>query len=346
MQHKKRLLHLLLVMLSCGILASVSCTKAWQDTSLPDEKPAAPAAGTAHPWKGKTGLMIAVVEANNNYFGNVLCYKDKAGKYMFDLAFPFSANINIDKRSTVPDPAAPGKTISNPNYSKAYVQYNPQHVAMMKPGGVFDQIKAAGMPVGLSILGNHDEAGWNNFKTLADATAFAQIVAKEVREKGFKAILADDEYSNDVSNAHPASYVMVMSEIKRLLPDIYLVYYQLGGGATPYTKPDGTTIKMGDIADAIFCPYYPQYPDNSYLTTFGFQKNKWFAANREDAYDTTYAATAKADGIGGVFFFNVQGQSSLDLYKPFARSLKNMTLADPSGCLYGGVFDGVNDKVR
>lgn len=291
--------------------------------------------------------MIAAVEANDHYFANVLCYKDQTGKFMFDMAFPFSANINIDPRSTVPDPAAPGKMISNTNYGKAYIQYNAQHIAMMKPGGVFDKVKAAGMPVGLSILGNWDQAGWNNFKTLADATAFAGIVAQEVREKGFKAILADDEYSLRVTNPHPGSYVMVMSEIKRLLPDIFLVYYQIGGGASPYTKPDGRTIKMGDIADAIICPFYPQYPDERYLTTYGFQKSKWFATSKETDTDPAYAQKAKADGIGGMFFFDVRGElGSPSIYEPFAQKMKNMTLADPSGCLYGDEFPGVNDQVR
>jgi hypothetical protein len=304
------------------------------------------ATDTSNPWKGKTGLIIAAVEVNEHYFPNVLCYKDKAGKFMFDMAFPFSANINIDQRKTVPDPAAPRKTISNTNYGKAYVQYNAQHIAMMKPGGVFDKVKAAGMPVGLSILGNWDKAGWNNFRTLADATAFAEIVAKEVREKGFKAILADDEYSLSVPDAHPASYVMVMSEIKRLLPDIFLCYYQIGGGNIPYTKPDGTTIKMGDIADAIICPFYPQYPAGDYLTRYGFQKNKWFATGNEDAYDPDYATQAKTDGIGGLFFFNVRGQASSPLvYAPFAKGLKDMTLAGPTG-LYSPEFSGVNDVIR
>nr|WP_295877462.1 hypothetical protein [uncultured Chitinophaga sp.] len=347
---KKRLLYFPLVMLSCSILANVSCNKTWdsEETSPAVDQPAAPAASATHPWTGKTGLMIAAVEANDHYFANVLCYKDKTGKFMFDLSFPFSANINIDKRSTVPDPATPGKTITNTNYGKAYVQYNEQHIAMMKPGGVFDKVKAAGMPVGLSILGNWDEAGWDNFKTLADATAFAEVVAKEVKEKGFKAILADDEYSYGASSSHPASYVMVMSEIKRLLPDIYLVYYQIGGGSTPYTKPDGTTVRMGDIADAIICPGYPQYPDKSYSSIYGFSKNKWFATNKEIYnYDTTYAQKAKADGIGGIFFFDVRGRvSSTPVYKPFARTLKNMTLVDPSGCLYEDEFTGVNDKIR
>jgi hypothetical protein len=350
MEKQKRLLYSAIVMFMPCILASISCNKPEQNISSAVIKPVEEhtAAGLTHPWAGKTNLMIAAVEANDHYFPNVLCYKDESGKFMFDLAIPFSANINIDQRLTLPDPANPGKTITNTNYGKAYIQYNSQHIAMMKPGGVFDKVKSAGMPVGLSILGNHDQAGWNNFKNLADATAFAEIVAKEVREKGFKAIMADDEWSKSVSNADPASYVMVMSEIKRLLPDIFLCYYQYGGGATPYTKPDGTTIKMGDVADVIICPYYPQYPEDVYSSLWGFSKNKWFASCSEShGYEASFAKRAKADGIGGIFFYDVRGRSSSPgVYQPFAKALKNMTLADPSGCLYGSEFSGVNDEVR
>ena len=63
---------------------------------------------------GKKYLMIALVEANDHYFPNVNCYRDQNGKPVFDLAFPFSANLNI-----------------NPSTGKAYVQYNPEHQAML-----------------------------------------------------------------------------------------------------------------------------------------------------------------------------------------------------------------------
>lgn len=45
MQNKKRLPHLPLVMLSCGILAGVSCIKAREALSPVADKPVAPAAG-------------------------------------------------------------------------------------------------------------------------------------------------------------------------------------------------------------------------------------------------------------------------------------------------------------
>lgn len=274
----------------------------------------------------KKNMMIAIVEVNDHLFANVNCYKDQNGKPLFDLAFPFSANMNID-----------------PATGKAYVFYNPQHQAMIRLG-VFDQVRNAGVPVGLSILGNHDDAGWSNFKTLEDATAFAQIVAREVRQKKFAAVLSDDEYSNSVSGAHPASYVMVMSEIKRLLPATYLCYYRYGGGATPYNGK-----KMGDAADVAFGAFYPEYPSNAYLTTYGFPKSKWFPSCSETdggfADPAATVAQAKADGLGGFMFYNVWGRAnSPGFYSPYVTALKGKTLTVANGCLNPNQQDFINGQ--
>lgn len=274
---------------------------------------------------GKKYLMVGIVEANDHYFPNVSAYLDQNGKPVFDLAFPFSANMNID-----------GST------GKAAVTYNPEWKAMLS-NGTFRKVQNAGVPVGLSILGNHDAAGWSNFANLADATNFAQLVAIEVRKYGFSAILADDEYSNPVSNADPNSYVMVMSEIKRLLPDIYLCYYAFGGGS-------GETYNgkmMGDVADAIFPPFYPEYPESYYPSYFGFPLNRQFASCSETAGGfTDPAATAnqlKQDGCKGFMFYSVWGTTtSVSFYAPYFSAFKGQTVTAIPGTLNGQQADFIN----
>ncbi|HEY0271842.1 MAG TPA: hypothetical protein VGC22_01600, partial [Chitinophaga sp.] len=199
----------------------------------------------------KKNMMVAIVEVNDHAFANVNCFVDANGKPMFDLAFPFSANLNI-----------------NPNTGKAYVSYNPEHQAMLRLG-TFTAVMRKGVPVGLSLLGNHDDAGFSNFTSLEDARDFAQLVAIEVRKLGFSAVLTDDEYSNYVTDADPHSYLMFMLELKRLLPDIYLCYYMTGGGNGTYNGK-----QMGDIADALFTIFYPQYPGNR---PYGAPNSKTFA---------------------------------------------------------------------
>ena len=269
---------------------------------------------------GKKHMLVAVVEVNDHLFSNVSCYRDSAtGKPIFDLAFPFAANLNID-----------------PGTGKAYVSYNPEWQAMLA-NGTFTQVQNAGIPVGLSLLGNHDAAGWSNFANLADATAFAQLVAIQVRRYGFSAVLTDDEYSNYVSNADPNSYVMVMSEIKRLLPDIFLCYYDIGGGSGSYNGK-----QMGDIADANFPPFYPEYPSND----DNFPNSKTFASCSEtDGGFGDPVATAtqlKNEGRNGFMFYNVWAGGSF--YAPYVSGLKGLTLATPQGCLNGQEYDFINGQ--
>jgi hypothetical protein len=276
----------------------------------------------------KKNKMIAIVEANDHYFPNVLYYQDSVThKPVFDVAFPFSANMNI-----------------NSGTGKAYVFYNPEQTAMIQ-NGVMRYVQNQGMKVGLSILGNHDAAGWSNFTSIDDAKAFAQIVAYEVRTKNYAAVLSDDEYSNSVSGALSNSYVVAMAEIKNLLPDIYLCYYGYGGGSGSYNGK-----KMGEYADAMFSAYYPSDYTSTYVSSYGFTTGQCFPACSETGNFSNPLAEAqqvKANGQGGVMFYNVCGlTTSPNVYSPYAKGLKNITLYVPAGKLVAAQQDGINNTLQ
>lgn len=269
----------------------------------------------------KKNMMVAVVEVNNHYFPNVLYFQDSAtGKSIFDLAFPFSANLNIDL-----------------NTGKPYVSYNDQHKAMIRLG-VFDKVRNGGVPVGLSLLGNHDAAGFNNFASVADATEFAQKIAFEVRQKKFAALLTDDEYSQGPSQTPLSnSYVVLMSEIKRLLPDIFLCYYAYGGGSGEYNGK-----QLGDIVDAEFGAYYPQFNG----PVFNAPPGKWFPSCSETAGGFSNVPTtiinAKAAGYRGFMFYNVWKNTSF--YAPYAKDLKGITVVSPPGTINSNQYDFINGQ--
>lgn len=272
----------------------------------------------------KKNKMIAIVEVNDHFFPNVLYYLDSATrKPIFDLAFPFSANMNID-----------------PATNKAYVSYNPQHQEMLQKG-IFRQVMQGGVPVGLSLLGNHDAAGWGNFTSEADAIDFAQKVAFEVRQKGFSAVLSDDEYSGAPAGTPlPNSYVMAMYQIKQLLPDIFLCYYVYGGGSGTYKGK-----QMGDVADALFGAFYPQY----ITPVYNAPNSKMYPSTSEtDGGFGDVAGTvqrAKNDGYGGFMFYNVWGTSnSPSFYAPYLKALRGKTLYVPPGKLNGQQKDFINTR--
>ncbi len=278
----------------------------------------------------KKNKMIALVEVNDRYFPNVLYYQDAVThKPIFDVAFAFSANINI-----------------NPATGRPFVKYNTQMTAMNSVG-MLRYMQNQGMKVGLSLLGNWDPAGWTNFISIEDAKAFAQLVAIEVRNKGYSAILSDDEYtSGSYGTPLSNSYVVAMAEIKKLLPEVYVCYYIYGGNATGTYEGK----QMGDWVDAAFSPYYPSN-FVSQGAALGFPVNKVFAATSEtDGSDADKIGTAQkiaAAGQAGIMFFNVQGlATSSAFYGQYLQGLRGQSIYVPAGKLVPDIVSGVNNTIK
>lgn len=275
--------------------------------------------------------MIALVEVNDHYFPNTLYFQDAENhKSIFDLSFAFSANLNISVSTGRP-----------------YIKYNPEMTAMNQAGMIKHMIDN-GMKVGLSLLGNHDAAGWANFISIEDAKAFAQLVAIEVRSKGYSAVLSDNEYSSGNYGTPMANaYLVAMAEIKKLLPDIYLCYYVYATVASGGTY-EGKT--MGDWADAAFSPYYPSN-FVSEARGLGFPISKVYPASSET--DGSYpdpmatAQSIKAAGQPGFMFFNVCGRpTSANFYAPFLMGLRGQNIYVPSGKLVSEEKSGINNTIQ
>lgn len=274
----------------------------------------------------KKNLLIAYVEVNNRAFKNVTCYLGDDNKPVIDLAWIFAPNINID--------AATGK---------AKITYNRQVQALID-NGWHKYVQSKGVKVGMTILGNHDDAGFRNFRNLEEATAFAQHVAIEVRRLGLDAIDFDDEYSNSPSWANNQSFVMVVSEVKRLLPDKFVHCYIYGGaGSSVYNNK-----RMGDVADAGSSAYYPQIPS---IGSAGFPVGKLIASAKP--FSPSYSGFGNAEatckdlmtqGYRGVmlFDFNSFVTNSVDLLRPYVKGLKNQDVKEITGCPIRTESDDVN----
>ena len=110
---------------------------------------------TAAAAPAKTGpISIAYVEVNSNSMLNVGKYTlASGGGNVFDIAVIFAANINY-----------------NTSTDSAYLYYNPQVQSVLS--NVATQVRplqAKGIKVELSILGNHEGAGFANFPSQAAA---------------------------------------------------------------------------------------------------------------------------------------------------------------------------------
>lgn len=275
----------------------------------------------------KKNIIIGFVEVNNRYFPNVACYIDENGKPVIDLAMIFAPNINIDA-----------------NTGKAKITYNTQTAAVLNRG--FSRlVQTKGVKAGMCILGNHDDAGFRNFRNLAEATAFAQHVASEVRKYDLDAIGADDEYSNTPSWANDSSFVMVMSEIKRLLPDKLVFAYIFGGASSSRWNGKG----MGDVVDVGSTAFYPQHPSTSYESPTGmhFKKSQLLASSSQSYGGFSdvagECAALKAGGYKGMMLYDIRGIPAMQTFlAPYVTHLKGKTLSVVPGCLNPTENDLVN----
>ncbi|TKC61372.1 hypothetical protein FBD94_12610 [Pedobacter hiemivivus] len=270
----------------------------------------------------KKNILIAYVEVNNRAFKNVTCFLNDEGKPVIDLAWVFAPNINI-----------------NSGTKKAYITYNKQVQGLINKGYI-RYVQSKGIKVGMTLLGNHDNAGFRNFKNLEEATDFAQHVAIEVRRLGLDAIDFDDEYSENPSWANNESFVMVVSEIKRLLPDKFVHCYIFGGASASSYKGK----RMGDVADAGASAFYPQTPSPG---SAGFPIERLFPSTKPfsgGGYPEATLRSLMVQGYKGImmFDFNMFPNNYLDILKGYVKGVKEQNVIEIPGCVDRRESDDVN----
>ncbi len=270
----------------------------------------------------KKNILIAYVEVNNRAFKNVTCFVDEEGKPIIDLAWVFAPNINID-----------------PNTKKVKVTYNKQVQGLISKGYI-RYVQSKGIKVGMTLLGNHDNAGFRNFRDLGEAKEFAQHVAAEMRRLGLDAIDFDDEYSATPSWANNESFVMVVSEIKRLLPDKFVHCYIFGGASSSSYQGK----RMGDVADAGASAFYPQTPSPG---SAGFPVEKLIASTKpfsNGGYPEATLRSLMQQGYKGIMMFDFKANPDnyFDILKPYAKGVKEKNLVEIPGCVNRTENDDVN----
>jgi hypothetical protein len=182
--------------------------------------PSAAAQTTAAPAKSGP-ISVAYVEVNSNSMLNVGKYTlANGGSNVFDIAVIFAANIDY-----------------NTSTDSAYLYFNPQVQSVLD--NVSTQIRplqAKGIKVELSILGNHEGAGFANFPSQASAAAFAKQLSNAVTQYGLDGIDFDDEYAdygdNGTGQPNASSFVYLVSALRQDMPSKLITCYDIGPAAS------------------------------------------------------------------------------------------------------------------
>ncbi|MFD5214407.1 endo-beta-N-acetylglucosaminidase H [Microbacterium sp. NPDC058345] len=214
---------------------------------------AAPAAASADDAAtGDEPKRVVYVEVNNHDLANVADYTlEGTNRPVFDLAMIFAANINYDVER-----------------GEAYLHFNERVTETLQNAETqIRPLQERGTKVLLSVLGNHQGAGFANFTSRESAGAFADQLADAVETYGLDGIDFDDEWSKYGTNGTPqpnsTSFAYLLDELRdRLGPDKLITLYNIG---PTYDLTDWEATGAAENLDYSWNPYYgswnpPQVP--------------------------------------------------------------------------------------
>jgi hypothetical protein len=198
---------------------------------------------------------VVYVEVNNEELANVADYTlEGTSRPAFDMAMIFAANINYDVEK-----------------QQAYLHFNDQVTATLEQAETqIRPVQERGTKVLLSVLGNHQGAGFANFTSRESAAAFADQLADAVEQYGLDGIDFDDEWSgygaNGTAQPNATSFAYLLEELRdRLGPDKLITLYNIGPS---YDVTDWEGTGAAQHLDYSWNPYYgawnpPQLPGMS-----------------------------------------------------------------------------------
>ncbi|MEV4265058.1 endo-beta-N-acetylglucosaminidase H [Kribbella sp. NPDC049584] len=251
-------------------------------------------------------VTVAYIEVNNYSMLSAGKYTlANGGAQVIDVAVIFAANINYDG-------------------SNAYLFFNDQVTNVLN--NVATQVRPLqqkGIKVLLSVLGNHQGAGFANFPNQAAADAFAQQLADAVNQYGLDGIDFDDEYAeygnNGTGQPNDFSFVYLVQALRAKLPNKLITLYDIGPAA------DRLTYNGQSIAETF------NYAWNPYYGTWGVpsgpsEKSRLSPAaiSYTDTSSSTAASLAQrtvSEGYGVFLTYNLTESDTSSYMSAFTKKL-------------------------
>lgn len=266
---------------------------------------AAPLPAPAATKQGPTS--VAYVEVNNNSMLNVGKYTLADGGNVFDVAVIFAANINYDTGTKA-----------------AYLHFN-ENVQRVLDNAATEirPLQEKGIKVVLSVLGNHEGAGFANLPNQQAASAFATELSDTVAEYGLDGIDFDDEYAdygnNGTGQPNDSSFVQLVTALRSNMPDKIISLYNIGPAASRLSY-DG--VDVSSEFDYAWNPYYGSWQ----VPGIALPKSKLSPAAVEigGTSQSTAADLARrtvSEGYGVYLTYNLDGADRSADVSAFTRDL-------------------------
>lgn len=251
---------------------------------------------------------VAYVEVNNNSMLNVGKYTlANGGGNVFDVAVIFAANINYDTGAQA-----------------AYLHFN-ENVQRVLDNAVTEirPLQQKGIKVVLSVLGNHQGAGFANFPTQQAASAFAKQLSDTVAAYGLDGIDFDDEYAqygnNGTGQPNDSSFVHLVTALRANMPDKIISLYNIGPAASRLSYGG---VDLSSTFDYAWNPYYGSWQ----VPGIALPKSKLSPAAVEigRTSQSTAADLARrtvSEGYGVYLTYNLDGADRSADVSAFTRQL-------------------------
>ncbi|WP_143310564.1 endo-beta-N-acetylglucosaminidase H [Chitinophaga vietnamensis] len=286
------------------LLSMAACNKTDKETTPTDKRNVSTESVTK-----AGGKSVCYVEVNSNSLLNTGKYTlTTGGQQLFDIAIIFAANINYN---TTTQQAV---LYNNPNVSNVLVNRATQIVPLQNKG----------MKVMLSILGNHQGAGFCNFTSRTAARAFAQQLADTASYYNLDGIDFDDEYADYGNNGLPqpndSSFVMLVDELRKLMPGKLISFYYYGPAASR-TSWNGT--QVGNLINYSWNAIYGSY---SVPNVAGLPKSNLApaAVDIQSTSQTTansLATQTKNNGYGVYLWYNLTSTNKATYFSGVSQIL-------------------------
>ncbi|MEV3854308.1 endo-beta-N-acetylglucosaminidase H [Streptomyces sp. NPDC050095] len=263
----------------------------------------------ATPALAKQGpTSVAYVEVNSNSMLNVGKYTlANGGENVFDVAVIFAANINY-----------------NTGTKAAYLYFNENVQRVLDNAATqIRPLQQKGIKVVLSVLGNHQGAGFANFPSQQAASAFAKQLSDTVTKYGLDGIDFDDEYAeygnNGTGQPNSSSFVYLVSALRANMPGKIISLYNIGPAASRLSYGGVDVTSKFDYA---WNPYYGSWQ----VPGIALPKSKLSPAAVEigGTPQSTVADLARrtvSEGYGVYLTYNLDGANRSADVSAFSREL-------------------------
>jgi len=252
---------------------------------------------------------MSYVELSSSEISNLGCYvyQDSQKPY-FNMTSIFAANIN-------------GSDVNKP-----VIFFNPE-IYQVVDSGLVEEFHQKGMKVLITLLGNHENAGWSCMTDEKAAKEFASKVSAMVNKYNLDGVDIDDEYSACASNDY--SLIMMAKAIKEdpgfkgklltkaLWSDYSYFMSEYKGHHLADYLDYGWEMSYGGGSPEWRLKWYSEHGMKRSQLSLGFSNG----ANASTSAQWT--KEVKDGGYGGVMIYNVMNTSE--------SFLDNLSMAEGSG---------------